>query len=112
MALMNDRQDLAGRDKTALFLNGPRCGLSIKPTARWLAPEHCPRPNENLLNPLTLGSMSGDGTEDDARREAARRTRRHSGPGQPKQLLAQLSWSALAFAAGSRAESGILGDDR
>jgi hypothetical protein len=48
---MNDRQDLAGRDKTALFLNGPRCGLSIKPTARWLAPEHCPRPNENLLNP-------------------------------------------------------------
>ncbi len=35
---MNDRQDLAGRDKTALFLNCPRCGLSIKPTARWLAP--------------------------------------------------------------------------
>ena len=25
------------------FLNCPRCGLSIRPKARWLTIEHCPR---------------------------------------------------------------------
>ena len=26
-----------------LYLNCPRCGLSIKPKARWLTIDHCPR---------------------------------------------------------------------
>ena len=25
------------------FLNCPRCGLSIRPKARWMTVEHCPR---------------------------------------------------------------------
>jgi hypothetical protein len=58
MALMNDRQDLAGRDKAALFLNCPRCGLSIKPKARWLAPEHCPRCLARARIPVRLFSST------------------------------------------------------
>jgi hypothetical protein len=27
----------------ALYLNCPRCGLTITPKVRWLAVEHCPR---------------------------------------------------------------------
>ena len=36
-----DDQDPSRR--AAIFLNCPRCGLSIRPKARWMTVEHCPR---------------------------------------------------------------------
>jgi hypothetical protein len=29
--------------RNAQYLNHPRCGLTIRPRAEWLAVEHCPR---------------------------------------------------------------------
>ncbi|MFZ0383663.1 MAG: hypothetical protein WCD11_30145 [Solirubrobacteraceae bacterium] len=36
------------------FLNCPRCGLSIRPRAPWLAIEHCPRCMARAQIPVTL----------------------------------------------------------
>jgi hypothetical protein len=36
-------EDPAESRRPAPFLNCPRCGLSIRPKARWMAIEHCPR---------------------------------------------------------------------
>jgi len=33
----------AGRARALSFLNCPRCGLSVRPKARWLTIEYCPR---------------------------------------------------------------------
>ena len=49
-AAQPDRHDDCGRDQAGahrnrdgLYLNCPRCGLSIIPRAAWLQVEHCPR---------------------------------------------------------------------
>jgi hypothetical protein len=39
---MSTEDPAAGR-LAAPFLNCPRCGLSIRPKARWMTVEHCPR---------------------------------------------------------------------
>ena len=36
-------EDPAASRRAAPFLNCPRCGLSIRPKARWMTVEHCPR---------------------------------------------------------------------
>ena len=38
-----DSRDGAHRRGGGLYLNCPRCGLSIVPRAEWLRVEHCPR---------------------------------------------------------------------
>ena len=40
---MTSTDGRAASRRAAQFLNCPRCGLSIRPKARWLAIEHCPR---------------------------------------------------------------------
>jgi hypothetical protein len=40
---MTSTDDRAASRRAAPFLNCPRCGLSIRPKARWLTVEHCPR---------------------------------------------------------------------
>lgn len=41
-----------------LFLNCPRCGLSIRPRRPWLAIEHCPRCLARARIPITLFSST------------------------------------------------------
>jgi hypothetical protein len=52
-----------------LFLNCPRCGLSIRQRHSWLAIEHCPRclarsriPVTLFASPLPVGELYGDGS--------------------------------------------------
>jgi len=52
-ALIGTR-DPASKAQSSVFLNCPRCGLSIKPRARWLAIEHCPRCLARARVPVTL----------------------------------------------------------
>jgi hypothetical protein len=40
---MIDALDQTGDTRGPMFLNCPRCRLSIRVRARWLAMEHCPR---------------------------------------------------------------------
>jgi hypothetical protein len=40
---MMSTEDPAANRRAAPFLNCPRCGLSIRPKARWMTIEHCPR---------------------------------------------------------------------
>jgi hypothetical protein len=40
---MTSTDDPAANRRVAPFLNCPRCGLSIRPKARWMTVEHCPR---------------------------------------------------------------------
>jgi hypothetical protein len=75
-----------------VFLNCPRCGLSIRVRATWLAPEHCPRCLARAriavrlffspLSPEELyakGSAPGpDRTADDVSSLRAERTRAHA----------------------------------
>lgn len=56
-------------DPAVLFLNCPRCGLSIRPRARWLAIEHCPRcmaraqiPVSLFASPLPTAELYPDGS--------------------------------------------------
>jgi Na+-translocating membrane potential-generating system (MpsC) len=42
-AFMSSIEDQVASPRAAPFLNCPRCGLSIRPKARWMAVEHCPR---------------------------------------------------------------------
>ncbi len=41
-----------------LFLNCPRCGLTIKPRRRWLAIKHCPRCLAQARIPVPLLSST------------------------------------------------------
>lgn len=41
--MMKSTDDAAASRRAAPFLNCPRCGLNIRPKARWMAIEHCPR---------------------------------------------------------------------
>jgi hypothetical protein len=40
---MMSTEDPAASRRAAPFLNCPRCGLSIRPKARWMTIERCPR---------------------------------------------------------------------
>lgn len=57
-----------------LFLNCPRCGLSLKPRRRWLAIEHCPRclararvPVRMFSSPLPARELYAAGAAPDRR---------------------------------------------
>ena len=43
VAFMSSIEDQLASPRAAPFSNCPRCGLSIRPKARWMAVEHCPR---------------------------------------------------------------------
>jgi len=47
----------APSDIRALLLRCPRCGLSIRPRARWLAVEHCPRCLARARLPVRLNRL-------------------------------------------------------
>jgi hypothetical protein len=62
----------------SLFLNCPRCGLSIRPRARWLAIEHCPRcmaraqiPVSLFASPLPSAELYPEGSAPDVERRGA-----------------------------------------
>jgi hypothetical protein len=55
---MTDPHNPARRDHGAVFLNCPRCGLSIEPKARWLALEYCPRCMARARIPVKLFSST------------------------------------------------------
>jgi hypothetical protein len=62
-------RDPASKAQSSVFLNCPRCGLSIKPRARGLAIEHCPRclararvPVTLFSSPLPTAELYSDGT--------------------------------------------------
>jgi hypothetical protein len=67
-------------DRSGLFLNCPRCGLSIKPKARWLALEYCPRCMARARIPVKLFSSTLPAAElydDNAAPNAEPRERTH-----------------------------------
>jgi hypothetical protein len=96
-----------------VFLNCPRCGLSIRVRATWLAPEHCPRCLARAriavrlffspLSPEELyakGSAPGpDRTADDVSSLRAERTRAHAH--RRRRPCARLLGSRREAAAGS-----------
>jgi hypothetical protein len=43
VAFMSSIEDQVASPRAAPFSNCPRCGLSIRPKARWMVVEHCPR---------------------------------------------------------------------
>ena len=49
-------RDPASKAQSSVFLNCPRCGLSIKPRGGWLAIEHCPRCLARARVPVRLFS--------------------------------------------------------
>jgi Zn-finger nucleic acid-binding protein len=64
-----------------VFLNCPRCGLSIKPKARWLALEYCPRCMARARTPVKLFSSTLPAAElypDDAAPNPEPRERTHT----------------------------------
>jgi hypothetical protein len=77
---MTDPHNPVGRDRSGLFLNCPRCGLSIKPKARWLALEYCPRCMARARVPVKLFSSTLPAAElydDNAAPNAEPRERTH-----------------------------------
>jgi hypothetical protein len=70
----------------SLFLNCPRCGLSIGSRRRWLAIEHCPRclgrsgiPVTLFSSRLPVGELYVDGLAPGSRSPAANSERRGRG---------------------------------
>ena len=65
-------------DRGLPFLNCPRCGLSIRPKASWLAVEYCPRCMARARIPVKLFSSALPAAE--LYPEGQVPTVRHGGP--------------------------------
>jgi hypothetical protein len=105
--------ELVGKESASSFLICPRCGLSIKPRAGWLAVEHCPRciarartAVRMFSSPLPSSELYRDGFEPNS--ESATGDQWQDGIGDPEGL--PQTQAAVAFAtrmhAGQRRADG------